>query len=267
MTASQHPNHLRRLLESGSPAYGTASALPSALAIEQVASAGFDYVFIDMQHGLSTFSDLPSLCMMAQKFATTPLVRVLFNDFSGAQRALDAGAEGIIFPLIDSAQSARQAVDACRYPPAGNRSFGPYWSPYGADCAWANSQVLCFAMIESIAGLERLDEILTTPGLDGVYVGPNDLSISMGEGPVMASLYTSTSPKTASINPALQKALENIVAACKRHNKHTGLQVATGGAAASAALAGFAFVGIGGDTSFMATGAGLELLAAKRGIV
>ena len=143
----------------------------------------------DLQHGLTTFATLPEMCFLLKSFGVTPLVRVPYEDNAGAQRALDAGAEGVIFPYIESSADARKAASACRYPPQGISAFGPYRAPFGADIVSANEQVLCLPMIEYLGAMDRLDEILATDGVDGVFIGPNDLSISLGGGPVMASLY------------------------------------------------------------------------------
>jgi len=182
MTDTRHQGRLRQLLTEGAVGFGTGCSIPHPFALEQVASAGFDWAFIDMQHGLSTYAALPDMCVLLKAYGVSPLVRVPFEDNSGAQRALDAGAEGIIFPTSRT-QPMPRAASSCRYPPRGIRSFGPYRSPFGADLAWANEQVLCLPMIESVGGMEHIDEVLATPGVDGVFVGPNDLSISMGGDP------------------------------------------------------------------------------------
>ncbi len=264
MADSRHVNRMRAAMTAGTAIYGTASSIPHPQAIEQLAKGGIDWLFIDMQHGLATFSDLPGLCTMLRSYGVTALVRVPYDDYSVAQRALDAGAEGIIFPYIETAAEARRAVDACKYPPYGVRSFGPFWSPYGADIEWANDQVLCIAMIESVTAMGRVDDILTTPGLDGLFIGPNDLSISMGNGPSMASLYGVTADGQDPANPALMKGLETIREAAHRHGKWVGLQVATGAAAASAFNEGFNFVGISGDTSYLADACGSEIASARK---
>lgn len=261
--STAHRGRLRSLLQAGTTAYGTATALPHPFAMEQVAKCGFDWLFIDMQHGLSTYRDLPELCMTLHRHGVTPLVRVPFGDNSGAQRALDAGAEGIIFPYIEDTAGAHEAAISCRYPPEGIRSFGPYRAPYGADLALANSDVLCLVMIESVGGLQNVDEITRTPGVDGVFVGPNDLSISMGGGPIMASLY-GVDGGPARVPEAFSEALHTIVQAAHRNGRFAGIQVGTGTAAASAAREGFDYVGIGGDGDFLQSGGQAALAEARK---
>ena len=222
-------------------------------------SGGDTWVFIDLQHGLTTFATLPEMCFLLKSFGVTPLVRVPYEDNAGAQRALDAGAEGVIFPYIESSADARKAASG-RYPPRGIRSFGPFRAPFGADIVSANEQVLCLPMIESVGAMDRLDEILTTDGVDGVFVGPNDLSISLGGGPVMASLYAVDG--AVADTGGFSASLADIREAAVRHGKFVGLAVASGEAAALAAADGFHFVGIGGDSSFLHDGARNELRAA-----
>jgi len=262
--SAPHRGRLRSLLSKGSTAFGTAIALPHPYAVEQIAKSGFDWVFIDMQHGLSTYHDLPGLCLILRQHGVTPLVRVPYEDNSGAQRALDAGAEGIIFPYIEDAASARAAAISCRYPPEGIRSFGPYRAPYGADLPLANEDLLCLVMIESVGGLENVDAITRTPGVDGVFIGPNDLSISLGGGPIMANLYALGGGQTP-VSPKFQDALTTIASTAHANGKYAGIQVGTGHAAAQAASAGFDYVGIGGDTAFMQAGGEAELANAKKG--
>jgi 4-hydroxy-2-oxoheptanedioate aldolase len=264
MTEVRHQGRLRRLLTEGTVGFGSACSIPHPFALEQLASAGFDWIFIDMQHGLSTYADLSSLCLLLRARGVTPLVRVPFDDTSGAQRALDAGAEGIIFPYVENGDDAERAASACRYPPRGTRSFGPYRSPYGADIEYANEQVLCLPMIESVGALGRLDEILAADGVDGVFVGPNDLSISMGGGPVMASLYAVNGDESTTTGFA--EAVASIRRGATRHGKFAGISVATGEAAVGAVRDGFDFVGIGGDTGFLQAAARVELQRAIDGL-
>lgn len=252
-------NRLRQILTSGEASLGTAIALPHPFALTQVVRAGFGWVFLDMQHGLMGYQDLPSLCATVRAGGATPLVRLPYEDYSGAQRALDAGAEGIIMPCVDTAAEAARAVAACRYPPLGIRSFGPYASPYGSDIGLANQEVLCFVMVESQAAVEQIDAIMATPGLDGVYIGPNDLAISLGLGPVLDVLYR---PGAASGGPdlsALHDALTRIRRAGQEHHRFVGFQVADAEAAARALAEGYRLVGLGSDVGMLSMAATAQL--------
>ena len=148
-----------------------------------MAHAGFDSLTVDMQHGLSHFESAVPMFQAISTTDTVPLARVPWNEPGIIMKLLDAGCYGIICPMINSADEAAAFVGACRYPPHGYRSYGPTRAALyaGADyAAHANEEVLTLAMIETKAGLENLEAIVQTPGLDAVYVGPADLSQSLG---------------------------------------------------------------------------------------
>jgi 2-keto-3-deoxy-L-rhamnonate aldolase RhmA len=153
-------------------------------ATERIARVGYDYVVLDGQHGLlSTRGILDGLMAIdASGGATVGLVRVEANNATPIGRALDAGAAGVIVPLVDSGEDAARAVRAAKYPPSGIRSFGPSRSGLriGPVPAEADAATVVLAMIETAAGLENVEEICATPGLDGIYVGPSDLCLAVG---------------------------------------------------------------------------------------
>ena len=141
-----------------------------------------------MQHGGSNINDaVPLLAAIQSAGDATPLIRVPWNDPAHLMRALDAGAMGIICPMINTKAEAEALVRSCRYPPMGERSFGPYRaSQYGADYSQkANEEILLFAMVETRQAVNNLEEILSVKGINGVYVGPSDLSLSMGKPPTL----------------------------------------------------------------------------------
>lgn len=156
--------------------------IPSSWAAETMAHAGWDSVTIDLQHG---FADIETTMTMFQAISTTdtvPLVRATWNDPLQIQRVLDAGVYGVICPVVNTREECEQFVGACRYPPMGYRSLGPTRAAVyaGRDYAqYANETVLTFAMVETATGLENIDEILTVPGLDGIFVGPGDLGLTL----------------------------------------------------------------------------------------
>lgn len=166
-------------------------AIPSSFSTEIYASQGFDSVTLDMQHGAIDFNDAIPLLQAITAGAATPMARVPWNDAGIIQKVLDAGAYGIICPMINTRAEAEAFVAAGRYPPLGSRSFGPFRAAQyaGADY-WqhANEEVLLFAMIETSKAVDNLDEILSVPGLSGTYVGPSDLSLSMGRPPTLDPL-------------------------------------------------------------------------------
>ena len=178
--------HLRELWAADRPAFGIWSCFADPAVAELVAGTPFDYVCIDLQHGLATFSELPGMLQAMRSAGRAPVVRVPWNDPAAVMRALDTGAAGVVVPMVNSAQDARRAAAACRFPPTGERSWGPMWGDVRPDGALLPQEqddaVICIVMIETRAGLDALDEIVAVPGVDGVYIGPNDLALSCGYG-------------------------------------------------------------------------------------
>jgi 4-hydroxy-2-oxoheptanedioate aldolase len=182
------PNLLKKKIADGQRCVGGWVAIPDVLACEVYAGQGWDSVTLDMQHGGSNINDaVPLLAAIQSAGDATPIIRVPWNDPGQIMRALDAGAMGIICPMINTKAEAEALVRSSRYPPMGERSFGPYRaSQYGADY-WqkANEEVLIFAMVETRQAVSNLEEILSVKGINGVYVGPSDLSLSMGKTPTL----------------------------------------------------------------------------------
>lgn len=182
-------NKLREIWNSGANSINGWLGIPNTMSAEIVANAGFDSVTIDMQHGCVPFE---SVVPMFQAICTTdavPMIRVPWNEPGIIMRTLDAGAYGVICPMINTVEEAKALVAASRYPPMGLRSNGPFRAAIygGADYVYhANEEVLVFAMIETETAISNLPEILKVEGLDGVYVGPSDLGLSMGEAPTLA---------------------------------------------------------------------------------
>jgi 4-hydroxy-2-oxoheptanedioate aldolase len=230
------------------------AAIPSSLTAELAAAAGYDYVCVDLQHGLSDERTMVSMFQATVGAGSTALARVAWNEPWLIMRALDLGAAGVIVPLVGSAAEAARAVQACRYPPEGNRSYGPVraslvvGSSEPADLAGA---VLCFVMIETREGLEQLEEIASTPGLDGIYIGPSDLSLGLG----------------LTLPPAGQRPLEAAIArirdVCHAHGLIAGMHCSGGGAAHARAAEGFELVTVAMDTSLFRSTIVRELADAR----
>jgi 4-hydroxy-2-oxoheptanedioate aldolase len=177
-------NELRRFLASGGQGINGWVAIPNAFAVEQYAAQGFDSVTVDLQHGAADVGGLVPLLQAIALGGATAMVRVPWNDPGDIMRVLDAGAYGVICPMVNSAEQARAFVAAGRYPPLGTRSAGPFRAAHFAGTDYvraANDEILLFVMIETREALGNLDEILAVEGIDGVYVGPNDLSLSLGK--------------------------------------------------------------------------------------
>jgi 4-hydroxy-2-oxoheptanedioate aldolase len=181
-------NKLRKIIKDGGTIVNGWCAIPNSYSAEVYAHCGWDSVTIDLQHGPVDFQ---SAVPMLQAISTTdavPMCRVPWNDAAIIMKLLDAGAYGLICPMINTKAEAEQFVSFGRYPPIGTRSMGPNRAvQYGGADYWqgANDEILLFAMIETQAGLKNLEQILSVKGLDGVYVGPSDLSMAMGKPPTL----------------------------------------------------------------------------------
>lgn len=179
-------NTLKRIWASGGVTFGVSLSIPSAYSTEVLAHQGWDDLMIDMQHGNIDYATACSMLTAMSTTSTIPLVRVPWRDPAIIMRMLDAGSYGIICPMVNSREDAEHFVAACRYPPAGQRSFGPVRAGlYGGQdyVEQANETVLTIAMIETGEALDNLDDILSTPSLDAVYIGPSDLAMSLGRPP------------------------------------------------------------------------------------
>ena len=236
-------NKLRTKLEQGEAAVNGWLQIPSSVTAEAMAHQGFDSLTLDLQHGPFHFESALTMLQAISSTDTTPLARVPWNEPGIIMKLLDAGCYGIICPMVNSREECERFVQACRYPPQGQRSFGPTRAKFygGADYAPnANATILTFAMIETKAALANLDDILSVPGLDAIYVGPADLSQSLG-GPPGADFTDGPVPE----------ALDKIIEAAKRHGVKAGLHNASVEYSQQMIAKGFQFVTVQSDLSFM----------------
>ncbi len=224
--------------------------LPDVHTAENQARMGFDWLCFDLQHGLLTEADLLHLLPAVTGTQATPIVRVLSNDAGQIGRALDLGAQGVIVPMVNSPEEAEAASRACRYPPDGLRSCGPMRGAmlegfgYLAD---ANEQIACIAMIETQAGLDQVEAIAATEGVDGLFIGPMDLCYGLGLAPGSFG------------EPAFVDAVARIRKACEVAGCAAGMFGYDASMAAAALDDGFQFASIGSDISFFREGAMLAL--------
>jgi 4-hydroxy-2-oxoheptanedioate aldolase len=177
------PNETKRALREGKPALGIMVSSISPLAAEAVANVGFDWVMVDLQHGEPELSNVLSLLQGISTTGATPFVRVPINEFVPINRALDLGAYGIVVPLVNTPEEAAIAVHAAKYPPMGARSWGPVRGAiYGGGDYFreSNDEIALMVMIETAEAVRNVRAIIATEGIDGCYIGPNDLSISYG---------------------------------------------------------------------------------------
>jgi 4-hydroxy-2-oxoheptanedioate aldolase len=239
-------NRLKELWASGKPATNGWCSMPGGFSAELMASMGWDVVTVDTQHGLIGYSEMLAMLQAISTTPATPLVRVSWNQPGEIMRALDAGAYGVICPMINDAAECAAFVQACRYPPHGFRSSGPtraivYGGPDYHEKA--NGEMLAIAMIETAQGLANVEAIVATPGLDGVYIGPSDLSLSMG-GP----------PGQDSDAPSLMAAFDRILAACKAAGVRIGVHTNSMAYSQKMLERGFDLVTVGSDTRYMGAG-------------
>ena len=208
-------NRVKQLWREGKPAVGGWLSIPGCFPAECMAQTGLDWLCIDMQHGCIDYSDVVPMLTALSTSSVVPIVRVPWNEPSMIMKVLDAGAYGVIVPMVSNRADAERAVAACRYPPAGIRSNGPNRVMFYAGADYqkhANNEIICAVMVETAEGIEKLEEILSTPGIDAVYIGPTDLALALGLPPVMDN----DDPKhIATVNC--------ILAACKQHKVIAGI--------------------------------------------
>ncbi len=252
------PNRTLAAWREGRQTIGGWLSVGNVQTAELLAGAGFDWLCIDLQHGLLDYRDLLSMLPAISTTETTPIVRVSGNLPSEIMKVLDAGAMGVIVPLVNTRAEAAAAVSACNYPPQGARSFGPARAVVYGGAGYvreANDQIVCIVMIETAEGLANLEEIVATPGLGGVYVGPSDLAYALG-----------LPPLGDTDNPIHMAAVEKILAACKAAGVPAGCHASSLPWAQRRLAMGFDFVTLGSDTGFMMRAATAELKAAREGI-
>jgi 4-hydroxy-2-oxoheptanedioate aldolase len=213
-------NHVRKRLKAGEPSIGTWLSLPSPEAAEYISKVGFDWLVVDAEHNPVDIRTLAQMFASMTAAGIAPMVRIPWNSPENFKRVLDAGAWGVVVPMVNTREEAERAVQAARYYPDGNRSVGGgrhalSWDSSGAEYfRAANDQVLVVLQIEHIEGVRNADEILSVPGVDACFIGPNDLAASMGLG---------LGVPLESDHPELVEAIMTIRDTCKKHGVATGI--------------------------------------------
>lgn len=183
------PNKLKTMWTAGQTTINGWLAIPSGFAAETMAQGGFDSVTVDLQHGVQDYLSMVACFQAMQVHPVLPMVRVPWNEPGIIGKVLDAGAYGVICPMVNTREEAAALVSYMRYPPAGKRSNGPIraaiYGTAGAYQATANDEILCMPMIETQQAIDNLDAILDVPGIDAVYIGPSDLAFSRGGTPAL----------------------------------------------------------------------------------
>ena len=232
-------------------------SIADPLPAEFMAHQGWDSLTIDLQHGIVDYQAAVGLMQAISTTDVTPLVRVPWNDSGITMKLLDAGAYGVICPMINNRAQCEAFVANCRYPPLGHRSWGPLRAMvYAGDgyATEANDTILAIAMIETQEALDNIDEIMSVPDLDGVYVGPSDLAISFG-----------IPPAPDPTEPMLLSAFETIAAAAKRHGISPGIHCGSAAHAIRMIEQGYQFVTILNELRLMAWAAKNTVAAVKSG--
>lgn len=249
-------NNLKTALAENRPVVNGWLAIPSSYSAEIMGHQGYDAVTVDLQHGMIDFASALAMLQALSATPAVPLVRVADDTPAQIMRVLDAGAYGVICPMISTPDQARRFVSACRYSPEGIRSFGPARGLLygGADYPQhANREILTLAMIETREGLANIDAILDTDGLDGVFIGPNDLSLTL-----------TGAASAESKHPDMLAAIERVVSRCREKRKTAGIFCTSGAAAAQRIAEGFNFVTPANDVMQLGR-ASREAIALARG--
>jgi 4-hydroxy-2-oxoheptanedioate aldolase len=248
-------NPLREIWAEDRTAFGLWSVVPGTIGAEILAGAGADYVCVDQQHGVIDYDSMVPMFQAIRGGGATPITRVLSNDPFLIMKALDAGSWAVIVPLVNSAEDAARAVSACRYPPQGMRSFGPVLAAGvigSRDPDDLGGEVLCLVMVETREALETVDEIAATPGLDGVYIGPSDLALSLGLPPTLEIMEGEHAA-----------AVQRIREACHEHGIAAGIHAPSGEWARRHAEAGFDLITVATDAPLLRGAALREMTAAR----
>jgi 4-hydroxy-2-oxoheptanedioate aldolase len=257
--ATSNSFSLARRLRAAEPVHSGWCGLAFPLAAEVIAREGFRAVTIDMQHGLWDIASTVGAIAAIRHGSAAPVVRVPLADFATASRALDFGAEGIIAPMINTAADARALVAATKYPPLGERSWGPHRATMLADVAdqkdylsEANELTVTLAMIETRTALDNLAAIAETPGIDGLFLGPSDLSIALSRGATLDPM-----------SQAVDRELERIADAAHKAGKILGAYCHSAERAVALANRGVRFLAVGSDLGFLRAGTAAALKALK----
>jgi 4-hydroxy-2-oxoheptanedioate aldolase len=252
-------NKLKSLWAEGKPALNGWCSIGSPFAAEIMAAQGFDSVTVDMQHGALDYSALLPMFQAMRASGAVLMARVPWNEPGVIMKALDAGAYGIICPMVNTAEDAARFVKCLRYPPRGERSYGPTRVSFAAGAnyaAEANDNILGFAMIETVEGFANVEAIAATPGLDGLYIGPADLTLALTQGRL--------APGFDREEPEMVAAIQTILAAAKKAGIRAAIHCGTPDYAARAIGWGFDLTTVGGDSRFLAAAAGAAVASFRK---
>src|SRR3989442_2744256 len=253
-------NQVKENLKRGEPVLGAWLSLPSVPSARIMARLGFDWLVVDMEHTAQNpvlMADM--VATIADAGTCAPIVRIPANSVEWFKWTLDAGAWGVVVPMVNTREEAQRVVEYAKYPPLGTRSIGGAFGPYGFGITdWpsyartANDEILVTIQIESAQALQNLDEILSVPGIDVAFVGPNDLHAQLG-----------LTPSTEGAEPEFADALERIKAGARKHHVALGIFSGNGEAAAERVRQGFQMISVTTDISSMVAAASQNLRIAR----
>ena len=249
---------LAERFRAGETVYTVWCGLAAPIVVETIAREGFVSVALDQQHGLYDAATTQAGIAAVRLAGAAAMVRVPVGDFAGVSRMLDFGAEAVVMPMINTVADARLFAAAAKYPPLGERSWGPMRaltlagiSDAAAYLREANAATLTLAMIETSTALDNADAIAAVPGIDGLFIGPADLAITLTNG------------KSMEMTPPVEQAMDRIGDAARKAGKIAGAYCQDGARAKALAARGFNFVAIGGDLGFLRAGTAAMLKAIK----
>jgi len=248
-------NRLRSLWQQNKTAINGWLAIPNGFSAEVMAHQGWDTLTIDMQHGVIDYGQMVTMLQAISTTPTVPIVRVPWLEPGIVMKSLDAGAYGVICPMVNTREEAQRLVAYTHYAPRGNRSFGPVRANLygGSDYATkANDTIVVFAMIETKQALDNLDDILSVEGLDAVYIGPSDLSLALG-----------CRPGFDDVDPPVAQAMAHILARAKAHGVRAAVHNGLPEVAKARAAMGFDLVTVSSDARILIAGS-QQLLAAMK---
>lgn len=252
------PNKVKEAWKAGKAVVNGWLAIPSAFSAEMFSQAGWDSVTVDMQHGVQDYLSCVACFQGMQPHGVTPMVRVPWNEPGIVGKVLDAGAYGVICPMVNTAEQARNLVSYCKYPPQGTRSNGPIRAGiYGEGGNYqktANDEILVIPMIETQEALDNLEAILDVPGIDGIYVGPSDLGLSLG-----------LAPKLDREEPEILRIYERLIKETSKRGIAAGLHNGTAAYARRMIDMGFKLVTIANDVGLMMMAARAAVKEARGG--
>lgn len=251
-------NHVKRRLAAGEPSVGTWLALPSPEGAEYISALGFDWLVVDTEHNPIDIRTLAQMFTSMAHSRVAPMVRIPWNSPENFKRVLDAGAWGVVVPMVNSRAESEQAAWAMRYPLTGGRSIGGSRHGLSFDATAeqyfrnANEELLLVVQIEHIDGVEHADEILSVPGVDACFIGPNDLAASMGIG---------LGVPLESDHPQLVEAIERVRLACNRHGVAPGIHCSNAAGVRQRIAEGFKFCAMASELRYMVAGLQQDLAA------